>query len=525
MRRDARWILNTVVGALALATGLAAPSTEAAGPKVKTFSFHVGVNAAPPGTSLSELRYADDDAARFFRFTQLTATSAQVAVVLDSQSQERHPDVADVAIVPRTADLERALGLMHRQMAAARDAGERVEFIFSYSGHGSPGGAGTVLTALDGPLSPEWVEQWVLQAPADRVHMFVDACHGAGIVEKRGMTLSEEEGEAVDVSAAAQVVTQETMAAYPHVGVLIASPKGQSAHEWSRLEAGVFTHEVLSALAGAADINGDQKVAYSEVASFIAAANRKVKDPRARIRAITVAPQVNPRAPIVDLNAFDGGAVLEGRTNAFGHAWVETAGGVRLLDMHPMPQTFVRVVVPTDEPVYLITEKQEAKLEVRPRERVALADIKMVKRSQEVSARGSVAEALHDGLFRAPFERSYYRGFVDSEGMVAVSFSEAPDEWLEGERPLGGGGFDEGPGPWLVPGGLLAGAGVALAAAGGLGIFAGISFYVAENESLQRPARDAETTYYISLAAAVSTGVVGVGLGAAGALMLPIGEE
>jgi len=42
--------------------------------------------------------------------------------------------------------------------------------------------------------------------------------------------------------------SQGAQRAWPTVGVVIATTAGQEAHEWSQLESGVFTHEVISGL-------------------------------------------------------------------------------------------------------------------------------------------------------------------------------------------------------------------------------------------------------------------------------------
>ena len=56
--------------------------------------------------------------------------------------------------------------------------------------------------------------------------------------------------------------------------MILATTLGQQAHEWSAIESGVFTHELLSGLLGAADVNADQRIEYTELQAFIAAANR-----------------------------------------------------------------------------------------------------------------------------------------------------------------------------------------------------------------------------------------------------------
>jgi hypothetical protein len=60
-------------------------------------------------------------------------------------------------------------------------------------------------------------------------------------------------------------------------------------------------------LAGAADVNGDGRVEYSEVAGFLAAASASVDDPRARLAVHTRAPQQSPHTPLVDLKASGAG--------------------------------------------------------------------------------------------------------------------------------------------------------------------------------------------------------------------------
>jgi uncharacterized caspase-like protein len=48
----------------------------------------------------------------------------------------------------------------------------------------------------------------------------------------------------------------------------MASASNTQAHEWDDYQTGVFTHELLSGLRGGADVNGDGRVEYSEMAAF-----------------------------------------------------------------------------------------------------------------------------------------------------------------------------------------------------------------------------------------------------------------
>src|SRR5205085_8359123 len=122
---------------------------------------------------------------------------------------------------------------------------------------------------------------------------------------------------------------------YLRVGMAIASSRDGVAHEWDLYQSGVFTHELISALRGAADVNGDGRVEYSELGAFLSAANREVQDPRARLRAVVWPPQAAPRAAIADLAISRGNARLTHIPAAAAPFFIEDARGNRLADGHP----------------------------------------------------------------------------------------------------------------------------------------------------------------------------------------------
>src|SRR5207244_474936 len=72
-------------------------------------------------------------------------------------------------------------------------------------------------------------------------------------------------------------------------------------HESSELEGGVFSFLLRSALAGAADENGDGRVEYVEAAAFITAASATLDDPRARLAVHAEAPLQRPHVALADL--------------------------------------------------------------------------------------------------------------------------------------------------------------------------------------------------------------------------------
>jgi hypothetical protein len=72
----------------------------------------------------------------------------------------------------------------------------------------------------------------------------------------------------------------------------------------------IFSHETLSGLRGAADVNGDRRIEYSELSAFLTAANRDIANPRARPSIVVRVPALDRRAPIVDLARVEGSGRL-----------------------------------------------------------------------------------------------------------------------------------------------------------------------------------------------------------------------
>src|SRR5262249_58177828 len=103
---------------------------------------------------------------------------------------------------------------------------------------------------------------------------------------------------------------EEQLERYPRAGVIVATSGDQETHEWARYQGGILSHELRSALSGAADVNGDGRVEYSELRAFLAAANARVKNPEARIEAFAPPPALDRHHPLVGLPPAqnDGGA-------------------------------------------------------------------------------------------------------------------------------------------------------------------------------------------------------------------------
>ncbi len=392
-----------------------------------TYAVVIGNNAPPAdasGTGLATLRYADDDAVRYYKMlSQFSRTT--LLSTLDDQTQKRHAKVAAVARVPSLDELRQVFATLGNDMRLDREAGNEPVLYFVFSGHGAISEAGdSYLSLTDGRLTQRVLFDELLGSlPTPRVHVIIDACHAAGVVGARGGTFFDKEatGETAPVTEAEQIaITKGTvLQKYPNVGVIVATPRGNETHEWSAIEAGVFSYEVLSGLAGPADVNGDRTVEYSELHAFVANANRSINNPRAVPVVVSEPPRSDRRSPIIKLKELRNSYLLHGNVGNWGRFSIETEGGERLLDANMTKERPVTVALPIGSTVFVRTAKGEAKVASRGKA-VATNDLEMT--APTVAARSGVDADYRQNLFATPYGPTYYSGFVDSTGAVAVDF-------------------------------------------------------------------------------------------------------
>jgi hypothetical protein len=500
---------------LAIAGAILAVSPVAAAsePAARTYVIAIGYNGVPAGREegLLPLRFADDDAISFFEFLSGGAARAHLLTVVDADTQRRLGDAMPAVQPPSVAGLRAAVADVRRAIDADARAGAKTTVYLYYSGHGAVSERGeSSLTLLDGSMTREMLYDEVLAAlPADQVHLFVDACHAEGVVRPR------------DVQAQVASLTNDdlthyeltTLERFPNVGAVLASARNAQAHEWDVYQGGVFTHELLSGLRGAADVNGDWRIEYSELAAFLSAANREVRDPRARVDAVTRPPAGNPRAAIVELGSWSGVAVLEApsaRLNAF---YVEDDRGERLADVRAESGHPVRVALPVGRTLYVRSAPGEVVVRPAPGQRIALEAAAF--RAVSMQARGALAASLERGLFATPYGPSYYRGFVDhAADLVAVPLSsEAPEaEVLRGPLAPQAEGSPSHALGWSV---VAAGGALAI----GAGVFGALALQAQSdfnNTAIENKSSDAADRYQRDTAVAAVLGgaaVVAAGVG------------
>ena len=292
------------------------------------FVVVVGYNGGAPDPR-PPLSYSDDDAAQLFQLLSPSSERAYLLATFDKDSARRFPGLPEVAQPPTREALAHVLGEISWLVRAQKKAGRKTELVFAFAGHGdvNDGGEGFLVLA-DGPFSRGDLELQVIEAsPADTNHVWIDACSSYFMVRARG----DESGAVALSPKILDVLASDNLsaAARARTGVLVSTSSAAEVHESSELTSGVFSFLLRSALAGAADTNGDGRIEYAESATFIAAASADLADPRARLAVHAEAPLSAPHVPMSDLNTSGATRFLR----------VDSSAPVRLLvmDEHGIP--------------------------------------------------------------------------------------------------------------------------------------------------------------------------------------------
>lgn len=374
---------------------------------------------------LAGLKFADDDGARYFTAFKPIAREVSLLTVLDEDTQRRFPGLAAQTRPPTRREVLEQLTRINAQMKAARAAGEKPVFFFVFTGHGQRGEAGEGSIALLGEqfTRTELFKEVIAPLQSSVSHLIIDACDSYFFVNQRGAIPS---GPA-QAAAVAQFLEERSLEKYPDVGVVLSTSSQQESHEWAAIRAGVFSHEVISALLGAADVNADGKVEYSELRAFVAAANQQVDDPRGRVQMFARPPARDCSAPLVDLTAKSEFSYLLLPGAQQGRHWVEDAQGVRLADFNKEADRPLVLALPAKQTFFLRTDSREARVSsAAPGQLVDAAQLGWT--SSGIAARGgSLDESFREHLFENPYGPKFYRGFVSSSGELPVRPAVEPD--------------------------------------------------------------------------------------------------
>ena len=313
----------------------AAGTAETGG--VARFALIVGVNRGID-PELAQLRYADDDAARYNDLFRALGVRVHLLTRPDENTLRISSSSVSEARLPVRAELTRAVSELAREVTTARALGRRVVFYFVYAGHGNVRGNTAYLALEDQRLDATEIERRIVdQVHADESHLIVDACYSYFLAYGRGPS---------GVRRPVRLFTpHEGLARRADVGLLLSTTSARESHEWTNFEAGIFSHEVRSGLYGAADLDGDGQVSYLEIAAFVMRANAAVPNERFRPRVFTHAPAAGSQ--LVDLRNGAGRQLKIETSASADHYLLEDLFGVRLADFHSQPGHPVSLLMPT----------------------------------------------------------------------------------------------------------------------------------------------------------------------------------
>ncbi len=432
MYRHLKWLrTGLLVSGIALTTLHSATASAApVEPKTQRFALVIGSNATV-NDQQAPLKYADDDAARMAELLREQGVVTELVTQFDLESQSLYPQLVKQA---RPVHRESLLAAHRAQVARMQRAAQTgaVEYLIYYSGHGDIGPDGQGYLTLAGQTTltrHDLFSNLLATSPAQYNHIIVDACRSEAFVLSRGdrREWKPDRSEADYTQAVSDYLAKQHLGNFPQTGVVLASSIDQQTHEWARYRGGVFTHELLSGLRGAADINGDGEVEYSELGAFVSAANRGVKDPRARLRVVVRPPRSDERHALVDLGAPGSKRVLLFERGDTAKYSLEDGRGVRLADIRRSGDLPGYLRLPPGK-IFIAREQagkpQAAEGEIpADSDRVILASAIKFHNSTRQS-RGALDVAFREGLFTVPYGYGYYSGYTDSQGMLAV---EEPD--------------------------------------------------------------------------------------------------
>jgi len=375
------------------------------------------------------LRFADDDGARYWElFSEVTANVSLLAV-LDPDTARIHPAAARTAQVPWMRNLRQAVDRIAQKVRRENRAGKRTAFTFVYVGHGNVAqdGEGYVNLQDIRLRRRDLFREVVDRVPAGTVHLIIDACKSFFLVSRGPGDWRDDRSGNTYREEVKAFLSRTTLETHPHVGAILSTSGDEDVHEWSAFRSGVFSHQLRSALGGAADINNDGRVEYSEVGAFIAAANRRVVHQRARLRPFVRPPPAQLHAALFETNHSRGGLRLELGAQVTGRVSLEDERGVRVADLNKSPGLVLQLALAPDHKYFVRHRGEEA---VVPRGSSGLLSLAALERGPASASppRGSVDQAYRNDMFSVPLSRSFYDGYLAMTDMPAVSFSTEESE-------------------------------------------------------------------------------------------------
>lgn len=249
------------------------------------------------------------------------------------------------AVPPTVQALRAALDQTFERIRRAKATGQATRFYFYYSGHGDVVHGEGFVALDDGRLSRGDLYDAILEpSPADENHVIIDACRSYFFAFGKGPGGTRHRHHLTFRSA------QER---FPNTGFILSTSSDRDSHEWARFRAGVFSHEVRSALHGGADANLDGSITYAELGAFVEKANESAVNARFRLDSVIAPPTRSTVEDAVLLSWSSEPGLLVPSTASLGHMVLEDRFGVRTADAHPAAGQDLHLWSPAERPLFL----------------------------------------------------------------------------------------------------------------------------------------------------------------------------
>lgn len=230
-----RWLALAIVALLLVIVRPASAGEPETDAPLRRFALLVGANDG--GREREQLRYAETDATLFGKaLGELGGVASRDRLLLSD---------------PDPATLERAFLELAKLAAASEAKGERVQFLFYYSGHSDE--SGLLLGGVN--FDYKKLRKLIDQVPADVRIGILDSCSSGAFTRYKGGKKQDGflSGGAAEVRGHAY---------------LTSSSADEAAQESDRIGGSFFTHFLVTGLRGAADADGDRRVTLDEAYRF-----------------------------------------------------------------------------------------------------------------------------------------------------------------------------------------------------------------------------------------------------------------
>jgi hypothetical protein len=326
------------------------PGTPAARERL-SFAVVIGNNKSL-GRRRPELRYADDDAARYFEILQ-TMAPGRVSLLadFDRDTERLFPTTRPQATAPGLRNLEVAGKRLAEQVRTARAAGHETEVYFIFAGHGDVAEGEGFIELSDARFRSRDLEAWLRAIPFTRAHVILDSCNSffmLGVRKPGGRHFATSEDAARALAAR-----------LPNVGVFLSTSADGEAFEWSEIQSGIFSHVVRSGLLGGADANADGAVSYLELAGFVETATADVQNPSMRPHVFARGPSALDHTPIARLHSMSEVRRFDLEATGPLRVRLKDSSGLPLLDAHTEHARPLRIALPQSWSRGAVLEREE----------------------------------------------------------------------------------------------------------------------------------------------------------------------